>query len=315
MNTKDNHRHRADASTENQVVCFGEILWDMLPEGRQLGGAPLNVCYHLRQQGINSTIITQTGDDQPGRDIRKLLQQKGIDQQYCLLSAHYPTSTVDVLVDADQHISYTIREQVAWDYIIVNADLERCVAESSMLVFGSLIARNPVSRNTLLKLIQKSAFRVFDINLRKPHYDREIIFELLQKTNLLKLNGEELSIITGWLPDRNLSENDPIQQLFETFPSVKEIIVTQGAAGAVYYSHHHTQKVQGVKVRVKDTVGSGDAFLAGFLTARIRGSALSEALEHAVLLSAFVAAHAGACPEYTEADLKEFRKGVTGFPE
>lgn len=290
--------------TEKYVVCFGEILWDNLISGRRLGGAPLNVCYHLNKLGVDSKIIAQVGGDQDGRDIIQELKRLDIHSAYCSVSPNKPTSTVEVLVDTSQDISYDIREDVAWDYIESSPDIEQLVEGSAALVFGSLIARHTVSRNTLYQLVRRSTFRVFDVNLRHPHYTQDLIINLLSITNLLKLNEAELKIISEWLDGGHLSMDRQVSMLQERFPDIQEIILTLGADGARYYSGKTLFIVQGQPVEIKDTVGSGDAFLAGFLAYKLKGNTIPESLQAGIHLSSFVAGQQGACPEYIPDALK-----------
>src|SRR5699024_8415905 len=182
-----------------KIVCFGEILWDNLKEGRRLGGAPLNVCYHLNKLGINSSIVTQIGSDPDGIEILNELKRLGVSDEFCAISPYKPTSTVNVKVTEPEQISYEIVEDVAWDYIKCTDDIKKLVTNASGLVFGSLIARNEMSRRTLFGLIKKSNYRIFDVNLRYPFYSKDLICSLLEETDLLKLNEDEIMIISKWL--------------------------------------------------------------------------------------------------------------------
>lgn len=285
------------------VVCFGEILWDNLKDGRRLGGAPLNVCYHLNKLGIGSTIVAQIGSDKDGADILTALRKLGIDNAYCSIRADKPTSTVEVVLGANHEVRYDIIEDVAWDYIETTPGIEQLAAEAAAFVFGSLIARSPVSRNTLFRLIEKSRFRVFDVNLRHPYYSKDLVCSLLKHTNLLKLNGSELDIISRWMGVYREDNDAQIASLQQHFPGIGEIILTLGAEGAVYYTRTLRLSVAAQPVEIKDTVGSGDAFLAGFLAHKMKGHPPEFALQAASMLSAFVAGKQGACPEYHGEDV------------
>ena len=293
-----------------QVVCFGEILCDNLKEGRQLGGAPLNVCYHLMKMGIKSAVLTQIGDDKNGKDILAELTRRGIDSSFCLVKPGKPTSTVEVITDGLQQVTYDIVENVAWDFIEVNATMEVLVEKAEALVFGSLIARSATSRQSLFRLLAKSRFRVFDVNLRAPFYHREGIVALLEQANLLKLNEDELQVIMEWLGIETVDMHTQLQAILSAFPSIQEILLTLGAKGSLYYSAAEQHFVTANRVEVRDTVGSGDSFLAAFLAGKLKGKPVREALEQASLLSGFIATRPGACPIYDQADLISFKESL-----
>ncbi|MBB1285135.1 carbohydrate kinase [Flavisolibacter sp. BT320] len=295
---------------ESKIICFGEILWDNLKEGRRLGGAPLNVCYHLQKMGIKSAIITRIGDDRNGRDILAELQKLQVDTTFCTVSKELPTSTVEVHLKENHQVDYEIVENVAWDEMQTTPEMEQAVSEADAFVFGSLVTRSQTSRQTLMALLEKSRYRVFDVNLRAPFYRWEIIQQLLQKTNLLKLNEDELQIIMEWLKQEDSIVEEQLERLQGHFQSIDTILLTQGARGAQCYSQGKHEKVQALKVNVKDTVGSGDAFLAAFLAGKFSGKTIGASLEQASLLSGFVATHDGACPHYEKQDLLSLRNAV-----
>lgn len=296
-------------NNNKSVVCFGEILWDNLKEGRRLGGAPLNVCYHLIKSGIDSAIVSQVGNDQNGKDIIGELYKLGISATWCNISGNKPTSTVEVHMQGQQ-ISYEIVENVAWDFIEWTPELSQLVQSAEALVFGSLATRSDVSRNTLLRLMEVSRFRVFDMNLRAPFYDQEGIFLLMKQAQLLKLNDEELDIVMAWMGEGRSTREEELRMIQHRFPNIAEIILTLGAEGSVYYSNGEYIVKQAHKVQVKDTVGSGDSFLAAFLSSKLKGRPVAESLERAGLLSAFIATQHGACPVYDENDLINFKKSL-----
>lgn len=294
-----------------RVVCFGEILWDNLKQGRRLGGAPLNVCYHLIKSGIQSSIISQVGNDRNGIDILRELTSLGVDPIHCYVTNDRPTSTVEVHTLSDQQVTYEIVENVAWDNIRITPVMEQLVDHSDALVFGSLITRSTVSRTTLFKLMAHSKFRVFDMNLRAPFYSKELIMLLLEQTNLLKLNEDELIRIMEWLNVSSvLNVKEQLQAIQSHFSGIKEIILTLGAEGSIYHSHNQHISIKANKVTVKDTVGSGDSFLAAFLSGKLKGKPIREALDQANLLSGFIASQYGACPVYNNEDLINFKASI-----
>ncbi|QEC42569.1 carbohydrate kinase family protein [Pseudobacter ginsenosidimutans] len=292
-----------------RVVCFGEILWDNLKEGRRLGGAPLNVCYHLTKSGIESSIISQVGNDQNGEAIFTELKKLGVDTRFCAISMEKPTSTVEVHMNG-QELRYEIVEDVAWDYIETTPEMIELVKAADALVFGSLVTRSEISRKTLFRLMEESRFLVFDMNLRAPFYDRDGIFRLMNKTDLLKLNEDELGIVSGWLGENSTEKQQQLQTIRKQFPNIAEIILTLGAEGSVYFSTNEFVEKKANKVRVKDTVGSGDSFLAAFLANKLKGSSIADSLDRASLLSGFIATQAGACPVYDENDLLRFKQSI-----
>lgn len=290
-----------------KVICFGEVLWDNLLEGRRIGGAPLNVCYHLSKHGVPSKIISQIGDDENGKEITKELDRLGVDYQYCFKTPSYPTSTVKVHVLANTKVEYEIIEQVAWDYIPYTEEMGEVIKGSTAFVYGSLAARNRTTRESLFKCIAKAKWPIFDVNLRAPFYNKQLILEMISGCRTLKINDDELIIVAKWLDDDSTDEAQYIDTLFERFRKVEEIILTKGAKGASYYSRKEAIHVDAIKIVVSDTVGSGDSFLAAFIANKIQGHSLTHCMKEAVALSAFIATVPGACPAYETEDILNFK--------
>lgn len=287
------------------VVCFGEILWDNLPSGRKPGGAPMNVAYHLKKLGVNSTLISRVGDDDNGIELLDFIKGKGLTVEYCQKDAKAPTSTVEVQIGKDHEVRYDIVTKVAWDYIELESRLFDLVANADAFVFGSLAARNSVSYMTLHTLLEKAAYKVFDVNLREPHYDKNSISQLLRKTDLLKLNIHELNLISSWFCSVCKTEWERIKVLQDQF-GVEEIVVTKGGEGASYYTKNAQCNYPAYKVEVQDTVGSGDSFIAAFLSQKLTGDSIEGILNYASALGAYVTTHSGACPDYNKLDLDKF---------
>jgi fructokinase len=274
------------------------VLWDILPDGMKPGGAPMNAAYHLRRNGIRSDLITRVGTDALGDELLTTLHSWGLPTALCQRDQRLPTGTVVAKMDADHEMNYEIVAPVAWDFIGWEDGYGTAAASADAVVFGSLVMRNAVSRRTLDKLLDAARYRVFDVNLRAPHYTREDIFSALGKTDLLKLNQHELGVITGWTgKEPSADEPGNVSRLLELFP-VTGVIVTRGKDGATYYEGDRSYHHPAYRVTVADTVGAGDAFLAAFLAARFRGQDIAGSLEAASVLGAFVAARKGACPEY-----------------
>ncbi|MGN0002737.1 MAG: carbohydrate kinase [Sphingobacterium composti] len=293
---------------KHTVIGFGEVLWDLLPEGARIGGAPLNVCYHLNKTGLNSFIISQVGKDELGDKILSEIKNLGVNADYLIQIPHYPTSTVEVSLDAKGSPKYTIVENVAWDYISFNQDVACQIAKADAFVFGSLVARNQHSYQTLLKYVSSSTYTVMDVNLRFPFYTKEIIFNLLHHVDLLKINDEEINIIGKWAGIESEDELAICKYLIATFPKMKEILLTKGSQGALYYSSDIIVRIGIYEVQVDDTIGAGDSFLAAFLAKKLQGEQIQTCMEEAALVSAFVASKSGANPIYSKDDLINFKK-------
>ena len=277
-----------------KIICFGEVLWDLLPSGKVAGGAPMNVAFHLNQLGVNAGMISRVGTDAPGRELLAFLQEKGIPTGLIQSDPQYPTGTVHVSLDAAGHPAYEIVKPVAWDHIEVEATAETAVQAAEMLVYGSLVCRLPQSEASLKKLIAQARYRVLDVNLRQPYVAESLIRELLLTADLVKMNDEELNIITSWL---NIGGEMPqrMASLVLRF-DLQGLIVTLGAAGAAYADPAGYYQAPGITVDVRDTIGSGDAFLAGFLQQKRLGASPQHCLERACQLGAFVATQQGGTP-------------------
>lgn len=292
---------RLDFNQSNGVVCFGEILWDMLPHATLPGGAPMNVAYHLNKLGINASLISKTGDDTWGQDLRTILSEAAIDTKYTQIDSVLETGKVLASVGANHEVTYDIKQPVAWDAIEINNQILDAVARSSYFVYGSLASRSLKSYQTLLALKEVAAKQVFDINLRAPHYSRNIIETLLSGVHLLKMNEAELALVASWYFE-GLTVKDQIKTIRDRF-NIHKIVVTLGAAGAIYYENDNFFQAPTFSITVADTIGSGDAFLAGFLQGLLHQKKPSEALAYAAALGALVATQHGACPNYNSAQI------------
>lgn len=279
------------------AVCYGEVLWDILDGKPQLGGAPLNVCYHLSKLGLASTIISQVGYDQAGKNLLSEMENLGVSGKHCSVSSEYPTSTVIVHTKEDK-VTYEITANVAWDHITVDPALLPIIAGADVFIYGSLAARNVTTRDTLFTYLAHAKWKVFDINLRANHYSRQLILDLLTKCQTLKVNDEELALLGDWLDGVAAQQEAIIAALFTQFSNIEEIILTSGATGATYYGGGEKITAPGIKVDVVDTVGCGDALLAAFVAQKLAGKSIQECLVHAVNLSAFIATKRGGCPDY-----------------
>jgi len=278
------------------VVCYGETLWDMLPTGKQAGGAPMNVAYHLQKLGKNPAVISKTGNDALGRQLIEVLEAKNICTEYFQIDENKPTSVVQAEIRDGHEVVYTILKDVAWDYIEYSDALAALVSEADYFVYGSLATRSSQTRDTLLKLLPLAKNKVLDINLRPPFFNRQTIELLLIQANIVKLNLAELELITGWFSPLT-TEAERIQLLKDRF-ELDTVIVTRGAKGAIVCSNNEFATCRGIPVTVADTVGSGDSFLAAIIAKMMEGVTMEEALHFANHLAAFVTTQKGACPEY-----------------
>lgn len=286
--------------TQYQVACFGEVLWDILPGKTLPGGAPMNVAYHLQKLSVPTAMISSIGDDEPGQRLLEILEQHKLTTEYIQIDSAHETGKVHAQPssNAPLEMKYDIVQPVAWDYISFTPALRELAQQpgDSFLVFGSLASRNMESRQTLLSLLKGNRTFVLDINLRPPHYEKELLAELLHQCHILKLNEAELSIIGAWhqWPD-NMEAQVKALGLQYAIPT---IIVTLGEKGAALLKKGKFYQHPGYKVNVADTIGSGDAFLAGFLYSTIKRYSPSDALAFSCALGAVVASYHGGCPDY-----------------
>jgi fructokinase len=286
------------------VICFGEVLWDLLPTGKIAGGAPMNVAYQTNNLGMQSRIISRVGTDALGQSLLAFLREKGVSVDLVQIDSNYPTGVVNVTLDEKGIPSYEIVQPAAWDHIELSAEMLETVSHANALVFGSLSCRSAHSKETLLALIEKAPLRVFDINLRQPFYSQELIEALLPKANLVKVNDIELGILAEWYGMEG-SESDQMAALKKKF-GFNRIIVTKGEHGAACLSDTGYSSVPGVSVKVQDTIGSGDAFLSGFLSQFFAGASDQECLRFANALGALTATKAGGTPNISAEEIWAF---------
>ncbi|TGE29933.1 carbohydrate kinase [Hymenobacter metallicola] len=283
------------------------MLWDVLPTGKQPGGAPCNVAVHLRQLGVPARLISRVGDDELGTELLDFIRSKGLSTAYVQGDQHQQTGVVAVNVDDTHEVSYDIVGPVAWDYVQPEPALDAAVEQADMFVFGSLAARSPITRATLYRLLEHARFRVFDVNLRPPHYTREVVEYLLSKAELVKMNHHELAEIMSWVgPKTDLPM--AMQALAARF-HLRAVCVTCGADGALLWTNGQLYQAPGLRVEVQDTIGSGDAFLAALLKGWQQGQESGECLRFACAAGALVATQAGATPSFTDADVRGLLAG------
>ena len=286
-----------------KIVCFGEILWDILPSGAVPGGAPMNVAYHLRKLGLNPGIVTRVGIDKWGKKLIDLLKQNGVSTDQIQLDYDTPTGIVMATANEQSEMQYDIIAPAAWDFIALDDETVELVKEASHFVFGSLVNRNPTSRNTLFSLLETAQQKVLDINLRPPHFNRKLVEDLSDRADIIKMNSAELELITGWFT-KYKSMTDRIAIIQDRF-KVPIIIVTMGSDGAMVNIEGKFYKHPGYVVNVADTIGSGDSFLAAFISKQLLNEEPKAILAFASALGALVASKTGGWPAYEINDIQQ----------
>ena len=276
------------------VVCYGEILWDIFPDYKVIGGAPLNVAFRLQSLGAETYMISRLGKDENGKKALEYLKETNLHTELIQQDDRFPTGYVSVLLDEKGSATYEIFKPVAWDFIALNEPNKKLISETDIFIFGSLACRNEVSRNSLLCLIRKATFSVFDVNLRKPHYTFDLISKLMHEADFIKLNDEELDEIASELGFKSSNMKQQIQFISET-TQTSTICVTRGSNGAMLYLDGNFYENLGYKVKVEDTVGAGDSFLASLIfKLYIQKEIPENALDFACRVGALVASKNGA---------------------
>ncbi len=280
------------------VVGIGEALWDVLPEGKKIGGAPANFAYHVSQFGLESRVVSAVGDDALGEEILTNFREKNL--QCMVPKVAFPTGTVQVTVDAAGVPCYDIMQGVAWDNIPFTEELAKLAGQTCAVCFGSLAQRSEVSHNTIQSFLDAMSdgdgiYRIFDINLRQDFYNREILCESLEKCNVLKINDEELSIVGRMFGYTGQDMRETCMKLLEDY-GLKMLILTCGVAGSHVFTRDSVSFRETPKVSVADTVGAGDSFTGAFIAALLKGKTVEDAHGLAVDVSAYVCTQSGAMP-------------------
>lgn len=282
------------------VVGLGEVLWDMLPEGRKIGGAPVNFAYHAGQFGIDTMAVSAIGNDKLGEDT--IAEMNGKHLNHIFPSVPYPTGSVQVKLDEKGVPAYDIKENVAWDNIPFTNEIESVARSCRAVCFGSLAQRNAVSRNTIRKFIESTpsgCIRIFDINLRQNFYTSNVIHDSLELCNILKINDEEIMLVSRMFNYDSSNIENVYRTIMEDF-SLEMVILTCGTKGSYIFTKGGVSFMPTPKVNVADTVGAGDSFTGSFCAAILRGLPVAEAHKKAVEVSAYVCTQNGAMPEIPE---------------
>lgn len=287
----------------NSFSCFGEVLWDVFPDQEIIGGAPLNVALRLFSFNNNVSIISAIGNDVLGEKLKNYLKENNLSINN-LQQNEYNTGCVNVTLNTKGSASYEIKSPAAWDYIKATPEAIESVKNSDMFIFGSLACRNKTSKNSLITLLNHSKISVFDVNLRSPFYSIQLLCELMHYADFIKFNDEEINLICSSLNSGFSSIEDNMNYILETY-NAKTICVTLGENGAILLYDNTYYKSNGYKVKVKDTVGAGDSFLATLLHNIVETNNIKSALETACAVGALVASKRGANPKVSEKEIQE----------
>ena len=291
---------------KQSVIGIGEALFDVLPEGKKLGGAPANFAYHVSQFGIESCAVSAMGDDELGKELVSELNDHQLNYQ--IETVDYPTGTVQVSLDANGIPAYEIKEGVAWDNIPFTPALAEKAKNCTAVCFGSLAQRSEVSRNTIHRFLdtmpdEKGRYKVFDINLRQGFFNKEIITESIKRCNILKINDEELITISRLFGYPGIDLQNKCWLLLGKY-NLKMLILTCGVNGSYVFTPGEVSFIDTPKVEVADTVGAGDSFTGAFVASILKGKNVREAHELAVKVSAYVCTQNGAMPVLPEEFVK-----------
>ena len=284
---------------ERFVVGIGDALWDCLPEGRKIGGAPTNFAFFMKHFGFDSLAVSAVGDDELGREIKEVLDGKGLKNMLEIVD--YPTGTVMIELDENGIPAYNIIENVAYDHIPYTAELDEIARKCNVACFGSMTQRNPDSRKTIRRFLETmpdtdDTYKVFDINLRQHFYDKEIISESLRLCNVFKINDEELVIVKDMFGYTGESDEEICKKIISDW-DLKYLILTCGVNGSHVFTENESTFMCTPVVEVADTVGAGDSFISAFMASILKGGTIKNAHALAVEVSAYVCTQYGAMPE------------------
>jgi len=285
------------------VVCFGEILWDIAPDGKTPGGAPMNVACHLQNFGLSASLVSRVGLDPLGKELVKYLNGRFLGTDYLQYDKKHGTCQVKVNTDQKLDIKYEFDKPTAWDFIKVNKLNLALVQKADAIVFGSLASRNKTTKKTLFTLLQNAKHKIFDINLRPPFIDMGFISEALTFADVLKINDEELDIISQWFGFTGVDE-EKLYFIKNRF-SIGAICLTRGEKGAWSLEGNQIYKQKGFPVKVEDTIGAGDSFLAAYIAKLLDESSPYERLQFACAVGAVVSTFKGANPIIQESEISD----------
>jgi len=294
------------------ILALGEILWDLLPTGRQLGGAPANFAYHAAQLGADARTVSAVGDDDLGREILDRLATLGLDTSFLAVDPAHPTGTVSVALEVGQP-AYTIHENVAWDFLRASPALLDLARRADCLCFGTLAQRSPATRDTIravLAAARPGSLRILDINFRQHYYDQDIVDRSLAAAAVLKINDHELPLLLTLL---GAAPGSAPASLFERYPELRLVALTRGSTGSKLVARDgQTSDHPGFTVKVADTIGAGDAFTAALAVELLAGRPLVTVNDAANLMASYVCQHRGATPTLDQTFFERYRNRVRG---
>lgn len=288
-----------------KITCFGEVLWDVFPTHKKIGGAPLNVAIRLQSFGNDVSIISSVGNDEEGNELIKFINESGVNSELVQVNSELNTGIVKVILNEKGSASYDIMFPRAWDKIELQDNAIERIKESDAFVFGSLVARDEQSKETLFALIEASKYAVFDVNLRKPYYTAELLISLLKKADFIKFNDDELFEISRYMGSKFNSLEQNLQFIANN-TKAKSICVTKGRHGAVLLHQDKLFYNSGYEINVVDTVGAGDSFLASIISKLLNNTNPQEAIDFACAVGALVAQSEGANPILKIEDIDRF---------
>ena len=288
------------------VLCFGEALWDMLPDGRRAGGAPLNVAVRLAQCGVDARLLSRVGCDADGDALLDYLDSVGLSRQYVQRDEAHATGAVRVDTSNPDAPRYTIEPMAAWDFIDAEPYRRLGGERIEVIVFGSLAARHAVARQALMTLLDRAQLKVLDVNRRPPFDDAATLRLLLERADWVKVNEQELRAIGAEGHGRGATSLEALARSVQASYGLAALCVTLGGEGAVLLLGDTIYRQRAYAVRVVDTVGCGDAFLATWLAAMLEPLDPAAALERAAAAAALVASSAGATRAFRTGDIRQF---------
>ena len=287
------------------LVCFGEVLWDVFPTHKKIGGAPLNVALRLQSLDNNVSIISRIGNDKKGHKIEAYINKQGLNTENLQLDKSLKTGKVQVMLNEKGSASYEIKYPRAWDKIELTEKSKSITAKADAFVFGSLIARDETSKHTLYELLKLAKYKIFDVNLRKPYYTIGVLSYLMKQADFIKFNDDEIFEIAKKLKPNTNSLEQNIRFIAE-YTNTKSICVTKGRHGAILFYNDTFYYNSGYQIKVVDTVGAGDSFLATLINKLLKEDHPQEAIDYACAVGALVAGSKGANPEISTEDITKF---------
>ncbi|WP_316633858.1 carbohydrate kinase [uncultured Flavobacterium sp.] len=298
-----------DNGKKLNAVAYGEVLWDVFASEKKIGGAPLNVALRMKTLGCKVAMISCVGNDEDGKAIIDQVKSLGLETNAIMQTEDFATGLVNVTLNESGSASYEIKYPSAWDKIVLNDSAKKLAANADVLIYGSLVCRDEVSRQSLEELLQTKAYKVFDVNLRKPHYSYEILKQLMHSANFIKFNDEELLEIAAEMQSPFVGLEDNMHFIAEK-TKVTAMCVTRGKHGALLMWEGQLYENGGYPVKVADTVGAGDSFLAALITSLLTGKAPQTAINFACAVGALVAEAPGANPEISDSKIENLMSGI-----